>query len=56
MSYTLYILVLKKFYIENNLISLNEKYKYDLDYYHENAVKNYWKYPKIGIKSYNLMK
>ena len=35
----------QKFYIENNLISLNEKYKYDLDYYHENAVKNYWKYP-----------
>lgn len=46
----------RKFYIEKNLISLNEKYKYDLEYYHENALKNYWKYPKIGIKSYNLKK
>jgi parallel beta-helix repeat protein len=46
----------RQFYIENNLISLTEKYKYDLDYYHDNVVKNYWKFPNIGIKSYNLMK
>ena len=46
----------RKFYLENNLISLNTKYNYDLEYYHDNVVKNYWDYPNIGIKSFNLKK
>ena len=46
----------RKFYLEKNLISLNSKYNYDLEYYHDNVVKNYWEHPNIGIKSFNLKK
>lgn len=46
----------RKFYLEKNLISLNSKYNYDLEYYHDNVVKNYWDHPNIGIKSFNLKK
>lgn len=44
----------RKFYLEQNLISSQDKFKYDLGYYHDEVIKNYWKFPEIGPKKFNF--
>ena len=44
----------RKFYLEQNLISSQDKFKYDLGYYHDEVIKNYWKFPEIGTKKFNF--
>ena len=39
---------------EKDIISTSEKYKYDLDNYAENVIKNYWEFDTIGIKKFNI--
>lgn len=43
-----------KYLMEVNLISNQEKWKYNLEWYHDNVLKNYWKYPRIGDKKFNF--
>ena len=44
----------RKWYMEKNLISSGDKFKYDLGYYHDEVLKNYWKYPEILSKKFNF--
>ena len=44
----------RKYYLEKNLISTQDRFKYDLGYYHNEVLKNYWKYPKIESKEFSF--
>lgn len=44
----------RKFYMEKNLISKQDRFKNDLGYYHKEVLKNYWKFPSIGDKNFNF--
>ena len=44
----------RKFYMEKNLISSNERFSNDLGNYHKGVLRNYWKYPTIGEKSFSF--
>ena len=44
----------RKYYLEKNLISTQDRFKYDLGYYHDEVLKNYWKYPKIESKEFSF--
>ena len=42
-----------EYYLSKNLVSSDEKFKYDLDFYAKSAYKNYWKYLEIGDKNFD---
>ena len=44
----------RKFYMEKNLISTQNRFKNDLGNYHKEVLKNYWQYPKIESKTFNF--
>lgn len=44
----------RKFFIEKNLISTQKRFENDLGNYHEEVLRNYWKYPSIESKTFNF--
>lgn len=42
-----------KFFREKNIISLDKKFEFDLDYYSKEIYKKYWKFNKIGDKTFD---
>lgn len=44
----------RKFYMEKNLISTQTRFKNDLGNYHNEVLRNYWKFPSIGEKTFSF--
>ena len=42
-----------EYYRSKNIISLDKKHEFDLEYYTKEVYKNYWMYSKIGNKSFD---
>lgn len=43
----------KEYFVSKNIISTEEKYEFDMDYYSKELYKNYWKYSEIGNKKFD---
>ena len=41
------------FYRSKNIISLDKKYEFDLEYYSKEVYKTYWEFNKIGNKQFD---